>query len=77
VDEIKEHHAERSRLVLEALKGTGKTAFDVSGDIFGADPPEFDQFLALNETYVHLVELMDKGVVRGEEQGGRVLYSII
>jgi glyoxylase-like metal-dependent hydrolase (beta-lactamase superfamily II) len=76
VDEIKEHHAERSRLVLEALKGTGKTAFDVSGDIFGADLPEFDQFLALNETYVHLVELMDKSVVRGEEQGGLVLYSI-
>ncbi|NPV05052.1 MAG: MBL fold metallo-hydrolase [Syntrophaceae bacterium] len=74
VDEIREHHAERTQLVVEALRGKEKTAFEVSADIFGADLPEFDQFLALNETYVHIVELLDKGVVRAAERGGLVRY---
>jgi glyoxylase-like metal-dependent hydrolase (beta-lactamase superfamily II) len=74
VDEMKEHHAERTQLIVEALRGKEKTAFEVSGVIFGTELPEFDQFLALNETYVHLVELMDKGLVMTGERGGLVLY---
>lgn len=74
VDEIREHHAERTQLVVEALRGKEKTAFEVSADIFGADLPEFDQFLALNETYVHIVELLDRGAVRAAERGGLVRY---
>jgi glyoxylase-like metal-dependent hydrolase (beta-lactamase superfamily II) len=74
IDEIKEHHAERTQLIVEALRGKGKTAFEISGDIFGTDLPEFDQFLALNETYVHLVDLMDKDVVRDEERGRLIFY---
>jgi hypothetical protein len=74
VDEIREHHAERTQLIVEALRGKEKTAFEVSGDIFGEDLPEFDQFLALNETYVHIVELMDKGAVRSGERRGLVYY---
>jgi glyoxylase-like metal-dependent hydrolase (beta-lactamase superfamily II) len=74
VDEMKEHHAERTQLIVAALQGKEKTAFEVSGVIFGTELPEFDQFLALNETYVHLVELMDNSVVRTGERGGLVLY---
>ncbi len=74
VDEIKDHHAERTRLIAEALQGKEKTAFEVSAEIFGADLPDFDQFLALNETYVHLADLLDNGIVRSERQGGLVLY---
>jgi hypothetical protein len=74
VDEMKEHHAERTQLIVEALRGKEKTAFEVSGVIFGTELPEFDQFLALNETYVHIVELMDKGFVMTGERGGLVLY---
>jgi glyoxylase-like metal-dependent hydrolase (beta-lactamase superfamily II) len=74
VDEMKEHHAERTQLIVAALRGKEKTAFEVSNVIFGTELPEFDQFLALNETYVHLVELMDKGVVTTGERGGLVLY---
>lgn len=76
VDEIKEHHAERTQLIVRAIRGKEKTAFEVSGDIFGTDLPEFDQFLALSETYVHIVELMDNGIVTAEEQRGLVLYRI-
>jgi glyoxylase-like metal-dependent hydrolase (beta-lactamase superfamily II) len=77
VDEIKEHHAERTQLIVEAIRGKEKTAFEVSGDIFGTDLPEFDQFLALNETYVHLVELMDNGVVMAMEMDGLVVYHLL
>lgn len=77
VDEIREHHAERTQLIVAALQGKEKTAFEVSGVIFGTDLPEFDQFLALNETYVHIVELMDKGLVRADERYGLVLYRTI
>lgn len=77
VDEMKEHHAERTQLIVEALQGKEKTAFEVSGVIFGTELPEFDQFLALNETYVHIVELMDKGVVMTGERGGLVLYRTV
>jgi glyoxylase-like metal-dependent hydrolase (beta-lactamase superfamily II) len=76
VDEIREHHAERSQLIIGALRGREKTAFEVSGDIFGRDLPEFDQFLALNETYVHVVELLDSGAVSMEERGGLVFYHV-
>ena len=77
VDEIREHHAERTQLIVAALQGKEKTAFEVSGVIFGTDLPEFDQFLALNETYVHIVELLDKGSVQSVERDGLVLYRTI
>jgi glyoxylase-like metal-dependent hydrolase (beta-lactamase superfamily II) len=76
VGEIKEHHAERTQLIVKAIRGKERTAFEVSGDIFGTDLPEFDQVLALSETYVHIVELMVNGIVRAEEQRGLVLYRI-
>jgi len=75
VDEIMDHHAERTRLIVEALQGKEKTAFEVSENIFGTDLPDFDQFLALNETYVHLLDLIDNGIVTSEEKGGIVLYQ--
>ncbi len=76
VDEIREHHAERTGLVLQALQGREKTAFEVSGDIFGTDLPEFDQFLALNETYVHIVELIDSGLVWEQKKDNLVFYQV-
>jgi hypothetical protein len=41
VDEIRNHHAERTRLILEALRGGEKTTFKVSQDIFGKEPAGF------------------------------------
>jgi glyoxylase-like metal-dependent hydrolase (beta-lactamase superfamily II) len=76
VDEIRNHHAERARLIVEALRGREKTSFEVSQDIFGKDLPDFDEYLALNETYVHLVDLEDKGIVGSVERDGLVLYRV-
>ena len=74
IDQIREHHEERKRLVHDAVKPGGKTAYEVSQDIFGSDLPDFDRFLALNESYVHLVELLQEGLADAREEGGFVTY---
>jgi glyoxylase-like metal-dependent hydrolase (beta-lactamase superfamily II) len=73
-EEIIEHHRERSGLILDSVTSGLKTAFQVSQDIFGEALPEFDQFLAVNETYSHLLELQEEGRVRNEQQGKNLFY---
>ncbi len=74
VEEIREHHRERKGLVFESVKGGPKTTFQVSLDIFGRDLPEFDQFLAVNETYAHLIELAEEGLIK-QKKLGDLIYS--
>ena len=76
VSEIKEHHRERKGLILDAVRKGRKTTFQISLDIFGEDLPEFDKFLAINETYVHIMELLKEGRIREESDGMHVLYII-
>lgn len=73
-EEIIEHHRERKGLILDSVTPGPKTAFQVSQDIFGEALPEFDQFLAVNETYSHLLELKEEGRVRNEQQGKNLFY---
>lgn len=77
VEEITEHHAERKSLVLDSVKGGLKTTFQVSLDIFGTNLPEFDQFLAVNEAYSHLIELKAEGFIKQEKTGIQLLYKAI
>jgi hypothetical protein len=74
IHEIRDHHKIRKKLILESVKRGIKTAFIVSQDIFGRDLSDFDQFLALNETYVHLVELLYEGLIREENINDQILY---
>jgi glyoxylase-like metal-dependent hydrolase (beta-lactamase superfamily II) len=74
VDEIKEHHEERKGLVLDSIREKPKTSFQVSLDVFEEDLSEFDKFLALNETYVHIIELMVENKVREEKSGEYIVY---
>ncbi len=40
--------------------------------------PDFDKFLALNETYVHLLDLAHEGIIREEQDGDLfTLYSAV
>ena len=73
---MREHHKERKGFTLASVKEGPKTTFQVSMDIFGEDLSEFDKFLALNETYVHLVELIEEGVITGYKRGKQILYNI-
>jgi glyoxylase-like metal-dependent hydrolase (beta-lactamase superfamily II) len=74
IGEIESHHEIRKGLALESVRRGPRTTFEVSGDIFGDDLPEFDRYLALNETYVHLVELVHEGVIEEERTGDQILY---
>ena len=76
VAEIRRHHEEKKRNIRSSLTREGKTALQVSGEIFGVDLPGFDRFLALNETYVHLVELRREGAAVESRVNGHVLYGI-
>jgi glyoxylase-like metal-dependent hydrolase (beta-lactamase superfamily II) len=75
VEEIIEHHGERKALVLDSVKEGPKTAYQVSLDIFGRNLPEFDQFLAVNEAYAHLIELKEEGLIKQEKSENQVLYT--
>jgi glyoxylase-like metal-dependent hydrolase (beta-lactamase superfamily II) len=67
IDEITVHHDERKSLILDAIREDAKTTYQIAQDIFGLDLPEFDQFLALNETYVHLRQLLREGEIVEED----------
>ncbi|MBM4272483.1 MAG: MBL fold metallo-hydrolase [Deltaproteobacteria bacterium] len=77
VEEIREHHRERTGLILSSVKWGQKTTFHVSLDIFGSELTEFDQFLAVNETYAHLVELEKEGLIRKKWEGEYLVYSAV
>lgn len=72
---MKAHHEERKALILESIRSGPKSTYQVSCDIFGADISDFDKFLALNETYVHIIELEIEGLVTRASAGGANLFS--
>lgn len=76
IEEIKTHHQERSQVILRALRHGPQSAFQLMKKVFGTELPEFDEFLALNETYVHLVELVYDGIVTSQERNGKVFYEL-
>jgi hypothetical protein len=64
-------------MILQSLQNVAKTTFQVSQDIFGSDLPDFDQFLALNETYVHLLELLEEQqIVEALNLDGKICWSL-
>jgi len=76
IEEIKAHHEERKGLILKSVSAGPKTAYEISGDIFGPDISDFDKFLALNETYVHLEHLEMESAVQRQADNGRDIYSV-
>lgn len=75
INELRAHHQERTRLIFNCLGARPKTTFQVSQDIFGTDLPDFDKFLALSETYVHLLELKLNGIIEEEQAGDVLVYA--
>ncbi len=75
VEEIKEHHRERKDRILAAVQNGRDTTFLISQDIFGRNLGEFDRFLAVNETYVHLIELEKEGRIKSRERKGLLFYA--
>jgi len=69
IQEIEAHHGERKELILRAVRQGFDTGQAISLNIFGKDLPEFDQYLALHETCVHLVELKSEGLIQEIRSG--------
>jgi glyoxylase-like metal-dependent hydrolase (beta-lactamase superfamily II) len=76
IEEIKAHHEERKGLIMDSVNTGPKSAYEVSQDLFGADLSEFDKFLALNETYVHLEQLEIDQAVQRKPSGGVDFFSV-
>ena len=76
VQELRVHHAERTQLILNCLDALPKTTFQVALEIFGKDLQDFDKLLALNETYVHLLDLKHKGIIKEEQDGDVLVYTV-
>jgi glyoxylase-like metal-dependent hydrolase (beta-lactamase superfamily II) len=72
--EIATHHKERKDLILKTVRHGSDTAREISLNIFGIDLPEFDQYLALHETCVHLLELKHEGLIRESKTGMKKRY---
>jgi glyoxylase-like metal-dependent hydrolase (beta-lactamase superfamily II) len=69
VEEIKKHHALRKDRTFRALKTNPKTVAEVSASVFGPNLSDFDKILALNETYVHLIELEEESLIHRTSEG--------
>ncbi|MBN2397230.1 MAG: MBL fold metallo-hydrolase [Deltaproteobacteria bacterium] len=76
IEDTKRRHRERSNLIHASLSKGPKTAFRISEEIFGEALPGFDGFLALNETYAHLVELRHDGRARESRRNGQIVYGV-
>ena len=73
LSEIRDHHAQRKQLIFGFVNGIPKTTYALANEIFGSNMPDFEKFLALNETFVYLQELKFEGRIK-EKMDGKVLF---
>jgi glyoxylase-like metal-dependent hydrolase (beta-lactamase superfamily II) len=74
VEEIIEHHVQRKDLTWRSVSNTPQSASEISKKIFGDSLSGFDQGLAFNETYVHLLQLEKEGRITRRQKDGRVFF---
>ncbi|MCE5262267.1 MAG: MBL fold metallo-hydrolase [Deltaproteobacteria bacterium] len=74
---MREHHRERSGLALQALADGPRSSYEVSRFIFGEIDSPFDRLLALNESYIHLIQLEHEGFIRRERHNGLYRFAQI
>ena len=72
----KSHHRQRMAMVLKALKGNPRPAYQLIADVFPV-VPEADIFLAISEILVHLEMLIDEGKATLVDPGPPALYITV
>jgi glyoxylase-like metal-dependent hydrolase (beta-lactamase superfamily II) len=77
IEEIIQHHRERKDRILAAVQSGRETAALIARSVFGGNLREFDRFLAVNETYVHLQELEQSGRIKSGERNGLLCYQAV
>ncbi|TAK36871.1 MAG: MBL fold metallo-hydrolase [Chloroflexota bacterium] len=75
IAEIQQHHEERMRAVEQTLGHKGRTAWEITWDVFGDNPSLVDRQLACSETIANLYYLAACGRVDIEEGDPVTLYS--
>lgn len=81
ITEIKTHHENRLKEILEILLKKGKsTAYEIARNISWYKPWDelgnIDKQLAAGETLSHLKYLSEKGLVKEEQNAGKIYYSV-
>jgi hypothetical protein len=66
---------EKRGRIRSTLREAPGTALQISEELFGRNLPGFDGFLALNETYAHLMELRHEGIIRESQSNGHCVYT--
>ncbi|NGZ77005.1 MBL fold metallo-hydrolase [Saccharibacillus alkalitolerans] len=74
--QLLEHHEQRLDRMEELLRGEPRSAYEVCVSLFGDSLGIHQLRFALSETIAHLVELEDRGRVRGEETNERIAFRI-
>jgi glyoxylase-like metal-dependent hydrolase (beta-lactamase superfamily II) len=77
IAEIRAYHERRKKYFYGFLNHTPKTARALAQEIFGEDLPDFEKFLALNETFVYLQELKAEGAVSGQTENNLFGYTAL
>jgi Zn-dependent hydrolases, including glyoxylases len=72
LSEIRAHHGQRKQLIFGFVNEIPKTTYTLANEIFGNNIPDFEKFMALNETHVYLQELKFEGAIK-EKMNGKVL----
>ncbi len=72
---MKRIYGEKKRRIRSILREEPGTALQISEELFGGNLPGFDGFLALNETYAHLMELRHEGIIRESRSNGHYVYT--
>jgi len=81
IEEIKEHHEQRARAILEVIAREARNAYDISAQIPWDIPgvtwetmSALDRRIAMTETLAHLEYLRLRGGVETVERNGIILY---
>jgi glyoxylase-like metal-dependent hydrolase (beta-lactamase superfamily II) len=77
LSEIRAHHEQRKQLILGYVNGIPKTTYELAHEIFGNDMPDFEKFMALNETHIYLKELKFEGAIKEKMDGKVFVYTVI
>ena len=76
LEEIRQHHKKRKKMVFDHLNAEPKTTYAVSHEIFGSELSDFDKFLALNETLIYLKELKAEGAIKENMVDNVLVYTV-
>ena len=76
LSEIRAHHEQRKQLIFDFVNEIPKTTYALANEIFGNVMPDFEKFMALNETHVYLKELKLEGAITEKMDDNVLVYTV-